>query len=132
MILVDSNVPMYLVGADHPNKPQSRDLLAKALREGRRLVTDAEVFQEILHRYASLGRHDAIRPTFDVLLHEVDEVLPVTFEVMAVARDIVMQHRDARARDAVHVAVTRLFGIPEILSFDRGLDRIAGVRRYGA
>jgi predicted nucleic acid-binding protein len=32
----------------------------QAVAEGRRLVTDAEVLQEILHRYAAIGRKDAI------------------------------------------------------------------------
>jgi len=30
MIFVDSNVPIYLVGADHPNKTRSRLLLERA------------------------------------------------------------------------------------------------------
>lgn len=33
-----------------------------------RLVTDAEVLQEILHRYVSIARSDAIQPAFDALL----------------------------------------------------------------
>lgn len=55
MILIDSNVPMYLVGADHPHKVDEQRQLESALSQGERLVTDAEVLQEICHRYA--GRH---------------------------------------------------------------------------
>src|SRR5262245_34063500 len=51
MILVDSNIPMYLVGAAHPNKDSARSALERAIVDGERLVTDAEVLQEILHRY---------------------------------------------------------------------------------
>ena len=47
MILVDSNIPMYLVGAEHPHKVDARRLLERAVAEKRRLVTDAEVLQEI-------------------------------------------------------------------------------------
>jgi hypothetical protein len=31
-------------------------------------VTDAEVLQEILHRYVAIDRRDAIQPAFDALL----------------------------------------------------------------
>jgi serine/threonine protein kinase len=36
--------------------------------EGERLVTDSEVFQELLHRYAAIQRLDAIEPAFEALL----------------------------------------------------------------
>lgn len=64
MILVDSNVPMYLVGAPHPNKANSQRLLEKLTLERQRLVTDAEVLQEILYRYVAVDRRDAIQLGF--------------------------------------------------------------------
>ena len=69
MILVDSNIPMYLVGVPHAHKSDARRLL-----ERRRLLTDAEVLQEILHRYVAIDRRDAIQPAFDALLGIVDQV----------------------------------------------------------
>src|SRR5258708_291609 len=51
VIFVDSNIPMYMVGKDHPHKATARHLIETALGAGERLVTDAEVLQEILHRY---------------------------------------------------------------------------------
>ncbi len=65
MIFVDSNVPMYLVGAEHPNKAKAQQLLEWALRAKERLVTDVEVLQEILHRYVAIRRREAIQPAFD-------------------------------------------------------------------
>ena len=47
MIFIDSNMPMYLVGTDHPHKVDARRLLERCIAEGQRLVTDAEVFQKI-------------------------------------------------------------------------------------
>lgn len=32
------------------------------------VVTDAEVLQEILHRYVAISRPDAVQPAFDALL----------------------------------------------------------------
>ena len=77
MILVDSNIPMYLVGAPHPHKLDAQRLVEGALSAGDRLVTDAEVLQEICHRYAAIGRRSAIQPAFDAILGVVDDVLPI-------------------------------------------------------
>ena len=68
MILVDSNVPMYLVGAAHPHKVDAQRLLERCIADGERLVTDAEVLQEILHRYVAIDRRDAIQPALDALM----------------------------------------------------------------
>ena len=132
MILIDSNVPMYLVGAEHPHKTDAQRLLERLTMDHRRLVSDAEVLQEILHRYVSLGRRDAIQPAFDALLGTVDDVFPVTTENVISARDIVFGSPGLSARDAIHVAVMRQHGVEEILSFDRGFDDIPGIRRLPA
>lgn len=60
MIFIDSNVLMYLVGASHPNKITAQRLLERAITQGERLVIDAEVLQEILHRCVAIGLRDAI------------------------------------------------------------------------
>ena len=95
MILVDSNVPMYLVGATHPHKTDAQRLLERFALDRRRLVSDAEVLQEILHRYVAIGPRDAIQPAFEALLSTVDDVLPVTVETLKRARDVVLELDDA-------------------------------------
>jgi uncharacterized protein len=62
VIFVDSNIPMYLVGVGHPNKATAQILLESLIAKGERLVTDAEVLQEILHRYTAINWRDAIDP----------------------------------------------------------------------
>ena len=132
MILIDSNVPMYLVGTAHPHKSDAQRLLERLALDNRRLVSDAQVLQEILHRYVAIGRRDAIQPAFEALLSVVDEVLPVTIETLQRARDLVLGSAALSARDAVHVAVMQQHGVEEILSFDRGYDGVPGVKRLGA
>ena len=129
MILVDSNVPMYLVGADHPNKDAARRLLERAITDGELLVTDAEVLQEILHRYVAIDRRDAIEPATDALLDVVDEVFPIERVDVDRARSIVLATR-LSARDAIHLAIARRRGIDRILTFDRAFDGLEGVARY--
>lgn len=131
MILVDSNVPMYLVGAPHPHKSDAHRLLEAAIAAGERLVTDAEVLQEILHRYVAVARLDAIQPAFDVLLGVVDEVLPIERADVERARDVVRGGYGLSARDALHVAVMEQHGVERIMSFDAGLDRFPGLVRIG-
>ena len=60
MIFIDSNVPMYLIGSDHPNKRRARELLEQLIDARELLATSAEVFQEILHRYVAIERREAI------------------------------------------------------------------------
>lgn len=43
MIFVDSNIPMYLVGASHQHKERSLTLVTKLIRDEEVLVTDVEV-----------------------------------------------------------------------------------------
>jgi predicted nucleic acid-binding protein len=66
---------MYLVGAPHPHKADAHRLLEKLITDRQRLVTDAEVLREILHRYVAIDRRDAIQPAFDARLGIVDQVL---------------------------------------------------------
>ena len=131
MILVDSNIPMYLVGAPHPRKIDAQRLLEGLATEGKQLVTDAEVLQEILHRYAAIGRMDAVQPAFDAVLGVVDEVFPIEREDAERAKEILMGSPGTSARDAIHIAVVRRRGLEAILSFDRGFDGFPGVRRIG-
>jgi predicted nucleic acid-binding protein len=131
VILVDSNIPMYLVGAPHPHKIDAQSLLATAVSAGERLVTDAEVLQEICHRYAAIGRRDAIQPAFDALLGVVDEVLPIEREDAEAAKEILLRYAPLSARDAVHAAVMGRCGIERIMTFDRGFDAYPGIGRLG-
>jgi predicted nucleic acid-binding protein len=129
VILIDSNVPMYLIGAPHPHKSDVQRWLEKLVSDRQRLVTDAEVLQEILHRYVAIDRRDAIQPAFDVLLGIVDQVLPIDQVIAERAKQIVLGHRHLSARDAVHVAIMQHHGIEQILTFDSGFDGLPGIRR---
>lgn len=120
---------MYLVGASHPHKADAQRLLESLVSDRQRLVTDAEVLQEILHRYTAIDRRDAIQSAFDALLGVVDEVLPIDQDATERAKQIVLGHGQLSARDAVHLAVMSQHGIQRILSFDSGFDGFPGIRR---
>lgn len=129
MIFVDSNIPMYLVGAPHPNKEAARRALEQVITRGERMVTSAEVLQEILHRYHALRRPDAIQPALDALLGVVDEVYPVELGDVQRAKDVMMGLARLSARDALHVAVMKRRKVTRVLSFDAGFDAVEWVER---
>lgn len=129
MIFVDSNIPMYLVGTDHPNKAGARALLERAIEDNEPLATDVEVLQELLHRYTAIGRRDAIGPSWDALIGVVDVIHPIDLEDVTRARRLVSSTPRLSARDAIHVAVMQRRGIDRILTFDAGFDGIVGIER---
>jgi predicted nucleic acid-binding protein len=129
VIFVDANIPMYLVGAPHPNKDAARRALELCITRGERLVTSAEVLQEILHRYANIKRLDAIQPALDALLGVVDEVYPIEAADVGSAKDVLMGRAPVSARDALHVAVMKRRGVERVMSFDAGFDAIGWIER---
>jgi predicted nucleic acid-binding protein len=128
VIFVDSNIPMYLVGAEHPNKEAARRLLERAILGQDHLVTDAEVLQEILHRYSAIGRRDAIAPACDTLLGIVETVHPIELDDVQRARAL-LDTPSLQARDAIHIAVMQRRGIGRVMSFDRAFDQVPGITR---
>jgi uncharacterized protein len=132
MIFVDSNIPMYLVGADHPNKAAARRLLERAVVDNEPLTTDVEVLQELLHRYLVIGRRDAIGPAWEAIVGVVDVIHSIEREDVERARRLVGVATTLSGRDALHVAVMQRHGITRILSFDAGFDGILGIERIGA
>jgi len=120
---------MYLVGAPHPHRSDAQRWLEKLVSERERLVTDAEVLQEILHRYVAINRRDAIQPAFDALLGLADQVLAVEGAHVERAKEIVLGRRHLSARDAVHLAVMERHGIERILTFDSTFDGFPGITR---
>jgi len=129
LIFVDSNIPMYLIGAAHPHKTEAQVILERLIAGGERLVTDAEVLQEILHRYTAIERREAIGPALQVTLDVVDEVFPIEKAEVLRAGEIAQNRVLLSARDALHIAVMERHRIRSILSFDRDFDRWPGLQR---
>lgn len=131
MIFVDSNIPMYLEGKPGTEKDAVHALLQRWIAQEERLVTSAEVLQEILHRYSAIGRKDAIAPAFETLLGIVDEIFAIEARDVERAKEILLGTQSLSARDAVHVAVMERHGVAKIASFDRGFDGYPGIQRIG-
>ncbi len=122
---------MYLVGAPHANKDRALAVLAQLVGDGEQLVTDVEVYQEILHRYTAINRPDAIDAAFESLDAIADDVLTFGIAEVRAARALIGSVDGLSARDALHVAVMRKAGASRILSFDNGFDACPGIQRLG-
>lgn len=120
---------MYLVGASHPHKTDAQLLLERLAAAGERLVTDAEVLQEILHRYTAIARREAIAPAIQLVIHLADEILPIEKRDVLRAAEICQSEIQLSARDALHIAIMERHGIRSILTFDADFDRWPGLTR---
>jgi uncharacterized protein len=127
--LVDSNIFMYAAGREHPFKKRATEFLEKAAEGAVAAVIDAEVLQEILHRYRALGRWKEGRSVYDTARIVFPEVLAVTGEVMDRARRLMDEHGGLIARDALHAAVVEVYDLDSIASFDHDFDRVERLRR---
>jgi hypothetical protein len=113
----------------HPHKTESQVILERLIAVWKRLVTDAEVLQETLHRYTAIDKREAIGPALQVTLDIVDEVLPIGKAEVLRAGEIAQSRVSVSARDAVHIAVMERHGIRSIFSFDGDFDRWPGLQR---
>ena len=129
MVFVDSNVPMYVAGRDHPLRDPARRFLERAQAGAVDICTSTEVLQEILYRYAALARLDLAASVYDLFVQLCPTVLPVTLADTDRAKSLLVSVRGISARDAVHAAVMRNHDIGDIATFDEGFDRIDGIAR---
>jgi predicted nucleic acid-binding protein len=128
-VFIDSNIPMYVAGRDHPLRDPARRFLARVQTGEVEGCTSTEVLQEILYRYVGLRRKDLAVEVYDLFVRLCSAVFPVTLADTDRARDLVRGGVEASVRDAVHAAVMLNNDIQSIASFDRGFDQIPGVER---
>ena len=127
---IDANVPIYASGREHAYKEPCGRVLMAVAEHPTSFVTDAEVLQELLHRYLASGRWVLGREVlqgFAELMHgRIEPVYEVDIELAAELAD---RHPTVSARDLVHAAVMKRLGSVQIISSDTDFDRIPGVLR---
>jgi predicted nucleic acid-binding protein len=128
-VFVDSNIPMYVAGVEHPNRAPALRFLERVRSREVDACTSTEVLQEILYRYSALDRLDLAGKVYDFFVALVPVVLDVTLADTDRAREILVGIGGVSARDAVHAAVMFNHDVRAIATFDRGFDRIGDVKR---
>ena len=127
---IDANAPIYAAGRAHPLKEPCAQILLLAAEHPQAFVTDAEVLQELLHRYLALrlwpqGREAFWR--FSELM--ADRVEPVQIADVEGAATLADSHQQLSSRDLLHAAVMQRLGLRQIISADAGFDTLPGIER---
>lgn len=129
-IFVDANVPIYAAGRAHPLKEPCVQVLLLAAEHPKVFVTDAEVLQELLHRYLALRLWPQGRGAFqrfsEILQERIEAVQAVDVQRAAGLADT---HQEMAARDLLHAAVMHRLGVRRIISADTGFDQLPEVER---
>ena len=128
-VFIDSNIPMYVAGSAHPYRDPARRFLERVQAGELQGSSSTEVLQEILYRYAAIGRRDLARSVYDLFVSICPTVYDVTLADTDRARDLLGDVPALSARDCVHAAVMLNHGIELIATFDAGFDSLPGVHR---
>ena len=133
MILIDANIFMYAAGRESEMRAPCQRFLERVVEgEGPAVCTDAEVLQEILHRYRSLKVPEVGFQLFDAVVHLGIPILSVTDRAMASARRLLEDYPSLSTRDGLHLGVMQEHGLEEVLSYDRGFSEVPWVKRLEA
>lgn len=128
-VFVDSNIPMYVAGREHPLREPARRFLESARSGVHEICTSTEVLQEILYRYTALQRRDLAVTVYELFVQMCPTVFPVTLADTDRARTLVASSEGVGVRDAIHAAVMLNNDVTAIATFDEGFDQIDGVER---
>ncbi len=94
-------------------------------------MIDAEIIQEVLHRYSALSRWPLAITLAENLMTIVPWVLPITLQDIQLTVEMARRYGESgpKARDLIHAAVMRNHDITTIISADAHFDQIEGLRR---
>ena len=90
-VFIDSNIPMYVAGAAHPNRDPARRFLERVQAGEVEGCASTEVLQEILYRYTAIGRRDLARSVYDLFVSVCPTVFDVTLADTDKARDLLAE-----------------------------------------
>lgn len=127
---LDANVPIYAAGRPHPSKGPCVQVLLLAAEHPHFFVTDAEVLQELLHRYLALriwpqGR-EVFRRFAELMQERIEAVQAADVQRAASLADV---RQGLGGRDLLHAAVMERLGLRYIVSSDMGFDGLPEVER---
>ncbi len=126
---LDAAVFMYAAGGQHPLKAPCAVILGRATAGSLDATTSAEVIQEIIHRYRSIGRDEIGIKIANETLNLFRPVLSISDSTVRRLPDLARRYSGLQARDLVHVATCLEEGITTIISPDRGFDSVSELVR---
>lgn len=131
-VFIDSNIPMYAAGRDHPNKEPSIKILELISRGDIVGITSTGVLQEILYRYQAINLLKKGLEVFDNFSSIIDDVLSIDLQIMNQAKKILenKNNSDVYPRDAVHIATMDHYEISYIATYDKHFKKFKHIRYF--
>ena len=127
---LDTNIPIYAAGREHPHKQPSIQILNLAASNPESFVTSAEVFQELIHYYLSANRWELGQQVFNRFEATMEgRIEPIYPEDTSRAAGMAGRYPGVSARDLLHVAVMLRLRTSYIISADTKMDQIPGIQR---
>lgn len=126
---IDANIPMYASGAPSEFKEPSVRVL-RAAADGRlRGYSDVMVLQEIVYRYAGLGRTTEGIAVAQRFVGGLPAILSVDLVDAVMMMAVLREGHAIPPMDALHYAVMRRQGITRIITADTHFDSLPGITR---
>lgn len=128
MIVLDTTVLVYAVGADHPLRDSCRQIVRAVQSGDVPARTTIEVIQEFAHvRAKRRGRHDA-----SILAHEYGSLLQplIVLDELDLRRGLELfeEHDQLGSFDCLLAAAVVRHGASALVSADRAFDGVPGLR----
>jgi len=126
--LIDANVFLYALGADHSYREPCRDLVTRLARGELDGELSVEILQEVVHVRRRRGDREASERAREIIAWgiPVHGLEPEDFDAALALLD---EHADLHTRDAVHAGTARNRGIELIVSTDADFDPLPGLER---
>lgn len=119
MIFVDRYVFIDAVGRPHPLKAEAQHFFLDSGNQGKRLVTSAEVLQELLHVYLAVARIKTLDAAMELATQGLDRVIPIDAAAVLHARNLVDHFPGLSARNLLHLSICQLNKIKALKTFER-------------
>jgi len=128
VVLIDSSVPLYALGAQSEWRSGCRSLLAQ-LADGRITgLASTEMIQEVTHHRLRMTGDRAIAVADARDVAHLVTLVPFDEAVLNIALELI-ERSAVRGRDAVHAATALVQGITVIASTDPAFDEVPGLTR---
>jgi uncharacterized protein len=128
MVFLDTNVFLYAVGAQHPLKAPSQQVLSLVGNGTLEATSSTEVVQEILHVLNRRGQRETALKLARYVIELLGPLLPVTQADIFITCDLMDRYPALSTRDALHAATMLNNGISDIITSDGHFDDIRGIR----
>lgn len=130
-VFIDTNIPMYAAGKDHPYKKSCAEIIMAAATGKLKAYTDVEVFQEILYRFFHIDLPDTGYKIFDNFYKIMDGfILPVNPKDVSLARDLSETYKKSNLspRDFIHLSIMLNNDIEHIITTDKGFNAVDKIK----